>query len=375
MTPFRMSLRAASFAISVSLALAACAEAGGGGAGGGGGGGGSGGGGGGSGGGGGGAVVDNGGVVFPPRADASVGHPLDHVLRLNHIQMEGTHNSFHVRPTPLLSSEWDYEHQPLDVQLESQGVRAVELDVFWNWTVGRFEVYHVYLVDDETTCKRFTDCLATLRLWSDAHPAHHPIFIQIEPKGEGADSIDRMDELEAEILSVLPMEMIITPDEVRGGATTLREAVTTTGWPTLAQTRGRMLFFLNCSRELCLAYANDGQSLDGRLAFVDSDADDPFAAVRILNTPGDAVQEAVEHGFIVRTRALSVSDAQDEDDSSIAVALASGGHIISTDVPAEVEEYSLHLEIPGGTPSRCNPITAPEECTSLDVEDPALLGP
>ncbi|MBT9555830.1 MAG: hypothetical protein IV100_07365 [Myxococcales bacterium] len=29
--------------------------------------------------------------------------------------------------------------------------------------------------------------------------------------------------------------------------------------------------------------------------------------------------------------------------------------------------------IPDGTPSRCNPITAPETCTALALEDPALL--
>jgi hypothetical protein len=319
------------------------------------------------------AGASDGGFVFPPRPDAAVDHPLDDTLRLNQIQMKGTHNSFHMRTIPLLSTEWDYEHQPIDVQLESQGVRAIELDVFWNWSAGRYDVYHVYLVDDATTCRRLADCLATLRVWSDAHPAHHPIFVQIEGKGAVGDDVSHANALEEAILDVIPRSQIITPDDVRGDAETLREAVTTTGWPTLGETRGKILFFLDCARELCVAYAHDGESLDGRLLFAASQSGDPFAGVMVINTPGQAVTDAVEAGFIVRTRAFDVGDAQEDDDSSIAPALASGGHIISTDVPAPVPEYGLHLEIPGGTPSRCNPITAPEQCTSTDVEDPEIL--
>jgi hypothetical protein len=31
------------------------------------------------------------------------------------------------------------------------------------------------------------------------------------------------------------------------------------------------------------------------------------------------------------------------------------------------------FDIPGGTPSRCNPVTAPANCRSADIEDPSLL--
>lgn len=30
-------------------------------------------------------------------------------------------------------------------------------------------------------------------------------------------------------------------------------------------------------------------------------------------------------------------------------------------------------KIPGGTPTRCDPVTAPPDCKPTDVEDPALL--
>jgi hypothetical protein len=33
------------------------------------------------------------------------------------------------------------------------------------------------------------------------------------------------------------------------------------------------------------------------------------------------------------------------------------------------------VEIPGGTPARCNPVTGPKDCTSNDIEDPKFLQP
>ncbi|MEZ4238711.1 MAG: hypothetical protein R3F59_21680 [Myxococcota bacterium] len=46
---------------------------------------------------------------------------------------------------------------------------------------------------------------------------------------------------------------------------------------------------------------------------------------------------------------------------------------MSTDYPAPLGWTSYWVEIPGGAPSRCNPVTAPEDCASTDVEDPARL--
>src|SRR5688572_23467590 len=108
-------------------------------------------------------------------------YPLDDVLRLNHIQTKGTHNSYHIQPDNQIP-EWAYTHAPLDVQLGEQGVRKVELDIHYNNDTGAFEVYHVPLLDEKTTCRLLTDCLKVMKAWSDAHPAHHTIFIQIEPK-------------------------------------------------------------------------------------------------------------------------------------------------------------------------------------------------
>lgn len=322
----------------------------------------------------------------PPTVDASfdrlegdVRHPLDDVLRLNHLQAEGTHNSYHLRPSETTIDEWSYDHAPLDEQLATQGVRKVELDVHWDPEAQRHRVYHLDGIDARSTCDLFLDCLVALRRFSDAHPGHHPIFVQIEPKGAryGLSFGTLGDALDREIRAVLGPELLITPDLVRGDAATLAEGLATSGWPTLGEVRGRMLFFLDCSRDDCVEYAGEG--LEGRVAFVDSDPGDAFAAVRVMNTPGDEVRAAVEAGFLVRTRAISMPDALHADlatlEGELDAALASGAHMISTDVPVPRDDVALHVEIPGGTPSRCNPITAPIECTSEAIEDPARIVP
>jgi hypothetical protein len=322
----------------------------------------------------------------PPGLDASfmrltgdVTHPLDDVLRLNHLQAEGTHNSYHLRPSEDTIDDWDYSHAPLDEQLATQGVRKVELDFYWDEAIQRYRVYHIALVDEVSTCDLLLDCLADLRRFSDAHPGHHPIFVQLEPKGGNGPQTpaELGDRLDREIRAVFPEELIITPDFVRGARATLAEAIEEDGWPTLGAVRGRTLFFLDCGRDYCLEYA--GAHLEGRVAFVDSQPGDTFAAVNVINTPGDDVREAVMAGFLVRTRAVSMPDALHMDQTALRaeldLALASGAHMISTDVPIPRDDVALHVEMPGGTPSRCNPITAPVECTSLAIEDPTLITP
>ena len=133
-----------------------------------------------------------------------------------------------------------------------------------------------------------------------------------------------------------------------------------------------MLFFLNCSRSWCVQYANGGEGLRGRTIFADSRASDAWAAVQIHNGAGDSARAAVEAGFLVRSRALSMPSALEmsaaEIEAEIASVLATGAHVISTDVPVPREDVMGFLEMPGGNPSRCNPVTAPEGCTAEAIE-------
>lgn len=303
-----------------------------------------------------------------PRATPPAYGPLDDTLRVHHLQALGTHNSYHLRPA-IPIPDWDYAHAPLDEQLGQQGVRAVELDLHWTDDCRRFLVRHIPGVDGLTTCLHFTDCLATMRRWSDANPSHHPLFIHLEPKGEWPDAAveERLTAMEREILSVFPRELVITPDEVRGASPTLAEAVRTRGWPTLRATRGRVLFYIDRTDNLRDVYTHGGRDLAGRLAFVDSAATDPFAGVLVLNNARSPdVPAAVRQNFLVRVFAWSAGDPR--DDAQVQAAFDSGAHIVSTDFPAMSAAVPRPVQVPGGAPSRCNPLTAPTGCTADAVE-------
>ncbi|MET0595237.1 MAG: Ca2+-dependent phosphoinositide-specific phospholipase C, partial [Polyangiaceae bacterium] len=219
------------------------------------------------------AGLDSGGV--PPDAG-----DLDDLLRFNDIQMEGTHNSYHIETTGGIIPAWAYTHKPLDEQLSTQGVRQFELDIHYNAATD-WPVHHVF-ADSGSTCKSLGPCLTILKTWSDAHPRHAPLVVLLEQK----DDLDvnkiagHYDELDAMLLSVWPRDRIITPDDVRGQRATLREAVTTDGWPTLRKSRGRILFaFIGDSTEYMMGHPN----LENRVVFPRANVNDAFAAFVLMD--------------------------------------------------------------------------------------------
>jgi hypothetical protein len=313
----------------------------------------------------------------PLRPRGAFEYPLDETLRLNQLQAKATHNSYHVSTSGTMPLDWNYTHAALDVQLESQGVRGVELDVHWKASLGAYEVYHLPLIDEGTTCRRFTECLETLRAWSDAHPGHHPIFVQIEakfPLSEGEERETYFASIDAEVRSVLPDELLITPDDVRGAHATLAEAISMDGWPTLGEARGRFLFSFDCDRDICVSYAGPAGDLAGRVMFPDSQPTDAFAAFMVVNDAlSPSAREAVEAGYLVRVFAEDLVGVLEGGPDELEAALATGAQVVSTDFPVPRDDVDYVATIPGGTPSRCNPVTAPADCTSSDIEDPGQL--
>ena len=121
-----------------------------------------------------------------------------------------------------------------------------------------FKVLHVQDVDFRSTCLTFVACLTTVRDWSRAHPGHMPIMILVEAKQDAIpDPLkvgfviphpiggQELDALDAEIRSVFNADEMVTPDVVRGNHASLEEAIHTDGWPTLAKSRGKVLFTLD----------------------------------------------------------------------------------------------------------------------------------
>jgi len=356
-------------------------------------------------------------------------YPRDGELRLNQIQVLGSHNSYHIEPQPALFSlllafseplarSFEYTHLPLAEQFASQGIRQIELDIFADPAGGLYatragqraatgdgasgvpaldepglKVLHVQDIDFETTCFTLVECLDDVRGWSDANPGHVPLLILIEAKDDvipdpglgfvtplpiGAADFDTLD---AEIRSVFAADRMITPDDVRGTRDTLEEAVLEDGWPTLGASRGKVLFALDNGGDKKDAYTAGHPSLRGRVLFTSALPGESEAAFIKLNDPfadGALIRDLVGRGFIIRTRADGdTAQARNGDVSQRDAALASGAQFVSTDYPVPDPDFGTGylVEIPGGTPARCNPVNAPPDCTSLDIENPAALAP
>lgn len=309
----------------------------------------------------------------PGPAPAAFHYPRDGELRLTHMQVKATHNSYHVETPGNTLPDWKYTMPPLDVQLTRDGVRSFELDLHFQGDAGPIEVHHLPLLDETTTCATLVACLTTLKTWSDAHPAHQPLYVQLEMKSgvntKNAEAFFAA--IDAEILSVWPRSRVVTPDDVRGDAATLREALATRGWPTLGALRQKILFGFDESGPLRELYTRGGAGLDGRLAFIDSGPADAFAGVAIVNDARDsaAIDAALAAGMLVRVFGAAVGDEPRDNVD----ALGSGAQVLSTDYPGAEPEPARTLTIPGGTPSRCNPRTAPPGCAAEDIEDPAFM--
>lgn len=305
-------------------------------------------------------------------------YPRDDQIRVDQIQLKATHNSYHVQNPDIDNPLLAYTHDPLEKQLDEQGVRGLELDAHFNSKEGVFEVYHIPLLDEGTRCRLLTDCLRQIKTWSDAHPAHHLLFIHLEPKDNPpADAEPWFSELQSEFLSVWPRDRIVTPDDVRGNAATLRDAVESHGFPTLGETRGKILIYIDNHSTFRDEYTKGGKDVHGRLMFSDSAPTDPFAAISILNDPvadQQQILDAVKQHMIVRTRVDSEGSPLPDASGPRFDAAVSAAQIVTTDFPSADEDGGGYIfNLPGGKPSRCNPLIGPKDCAAQDVEDPAFM--
>lgn len=333
-------------------------------------------------------------------------------LKLNDVQVMGSHNSYRsYAPPPILAQMtrtrpdaarvFGYQHPVLARQLDL-GVRQIELDVFADPGGGRFaepmgeaiapggldrsamlapgfKVLHIPGVDYRSHCATLALCLKQVRDWSKTNRGHLPIFITIDAKDQpfgyqGATApipltAALLDALDQEIRSVLGPDMLIAPDDVRSPGHTLREAVAAGGWPSLEESRGKVLIIFDVRRATADLYRQNHPSLAGRAMFSLYDPQDPEAATLIVQDPRKAVSEIqdwVRRGFIVRTRSDADSrEARVGDRSGLEAAMASGAQMISTDYypgAPDPEGLRFSLSLPGGIMQRCNPVRRPQGC-------------
>jgi hypothetical protein len=350
----------------------------------------------------------------------------DKIVHLNQIQVIGSHNSYHAgfapserkyleMKNPKTLRSLDYHHAPLADQL-SGGVRQIEIDVFADPNGGRFahpkvvesvaaaglppdpdfdprheidkpgfKVMHVQDLDERSTCHTFVICLTDVRTWSKAHPHHLPIFILVETKEDTPRDLPNavkaetftpalFDALDAEIRSVFKPNEIITPDEVRGNAPTLIEAVHAGKWPTLAQARGRVIFLMD-QQHVGPIYTEGHPSLRGRILFTNAIAGAPDAAfIEQNNGSVDEINSLVKQGYLVRTRTDEPTEQARTNDTTLRdLALSSGAQMLSTDYPlSEPSPWTTYsVGLPGGIVARCNPVNKPQDCVDSLLEPPS----
>ena len=361
-------------------------------------------------------------IGLPPCAIAQ-SSPND-TVRMNQIQVIGTHNSYHAGIAPsetkLMQAQnperyeaLEYKHRPLDQQLSS-GVRQIELDVYADSQGGRyahpagpkyvaaaglppdpefdpqglmnkpgFKVMHVQDWDYRSVCQPFTACLQIVRRWSLAHPGHLPVYILVETKQTDLPaqyhavttekfSSATFDALDAEIRSVFRPKEMITPDDVRGEHATLEESVLNNGWPTLPEARGKVVFLMD-QRPVGPVYLEGHPSLRGRVIFTNARPGEPDCAFIEENdgTP-EVISALVQKGYLIRTRTDEETvEARTDQTGKRDAALASGAQILSTDYPAsEPASWSGYsVSLPGGAIARCTPAIKSTFCNDAALAE------
>lgn len=330
---------------------------------------------------------------------------LDH-LRLNEIQVIGSHNSYKQSIDPSLfaylsksdsasMSTIDYSHISLSDQLDL-GLLNLEIDVYADPKGGQysrplglelvkgqspfdaagvmkepgFKVFHIPDIDFRSNCLTFKMCLEELKSWSEKHPDHYPVFVTINAKDEGIKkegftvpqqfTSSTFDSLDQEITTYLGKENLIIPDMVKGKYKTLESAVLHHNWPLIENVKGKFLFVLDETGDKINTYIKGHPSLQGRVLFTNSQPRTPEAAIMILNNAKtDSIQSMVKKGYIVRTRAdANTAEARNNDKSSFEAACKSGAQIITTDYYQKSTHFNSDyiISFPGNKYLRAAPL-------------------
>ncbi len=368
------------------------------------------------------AVFAMGGLALAQQTTAA---EQDQRVHVNQIQVIGSHNSYHAgfppsarklmeMKNPKALHGLDYHHAPLGDQLTG-GVRQIEIDVFADAKGGRyahpailnmvakaglpadpesdphhemekpgFKVLHMQDVDVRSTCMTLIACLTDVRTWSKQHPHHLPIFILIETKEGKMRELPNaampepftapvFDALDKEIRSVFKPSEMITPDDVRGNAATLVEAVHAGKWPTLAEARGKVIFLMD-QRHVEPIYTTGHPSLRGRVLFTNAVPGAPDAAFTEENEGSrEEIDALVKQGYLVRTRSDEATEqARTNDTTRRDLALSSGAQMISTDYPpSEPSMWTKYVVgFPDGLVARCNPVMKPVSCVDRLLASP-----
>jgi hypothetical protein len=344
-------------------------------------------------------------------------------LKLNQVQIIGSHNSYKKLPDPRVMKFLmkmrkhlgknldpigiDYGHTTIDSQFSDYHMRGLEIDiyndpkggVFYKRKINAFvhgikqksnvpallkpgfKVLHIKDVDYQTLYYTFKDALTAIKKWSDEHPNHLPLFINIETKTRGpaeASGLLRFlgfkrmvpfdaaacDSIDAETKAVFGKDLtnILTPDRLRGKYASLEDMATHNGWPRLDECRGKVVFImLGDAKDM---YAEGHQSLTGRAMCTYSKPGNPEAAFIMKDNPerdSSKITALVKEGYIVRTRSdAGTMESRNNDSTRRQAAFNSGAQITSTDYYRPDLRFSTFtVQWDGIHAGRVNPISSP----------------
>lgn len=359
---------------------------------------------------------------------------IDEKIRINEIQVIASHNSYRKKtyqpifdfvqgiknllPPDFDPDGWDYTHPQLELQLSNYKVRGLELDIYPDPDGGHyfnrggnslvnepiasgieelnqpgFKIIHIPDLDYQTNYYTFKSALAALKAWSDAHPKHLPIFVNIEAKSAVPSSTlslpnfvteipytaEMVEQLDAEVREIFGADLaqVLTPDKVRGNFNTLAEVVAAKQLPLLKDARGKIIFIMEGA--LTSLYIASTQALRGRTMFVYSDpGNEETVFVENNDSKGEEAEiiKNVTDGYVVRTRAdADTREARTGDFSTMNAAIRSGAHIISTDYYKPDERAgqpgwtNYQVQFSDNSKARINPIAAPDKIELGKLEE------
>ncbi len=311
--------------------------------------------------------------VEPPDADPNA-------LRVNHMQVRGTNNSYHTNTNPFDREFRDYYHLPLVEQAGEQGIRFFDFDLDPDRDAGIVLEPRVGdALDIETICPSWFICLFELEMWMDENPQHTLLVFLIAESwrfNSPPGLFFQLDDVEEDAVLTLGRDRILSPADVRGEHATLREAIRQDGWPTVDETRGKVMLVLNDRAEAREAYLeNGGLDPDDRLLFLIGDpdrAEDPDTGDEVIFSfepefDGDPWYFETEPAELDRMRELAalgyLVHGISDDPQMVADLRAAGTHFVGTRYPDDV-----FGEIPAAGPVACNPVTRPDDCDPSEME-------
>lgn len=289
-------------------------------------------------------------------------------VKYNELQFVATHNSYQIAATEeykklyhafsdltlgIMDREMaEFTMDSLTEQFEL-GIRSVELDIETVDENGEisFIVTHNPLYDNTTSCYDFEKALEEIALWSEHNPSHLPLTIIIEPK-KSVPPVNNMKNFTAEYANVIDgllrekfADKLMTPADMMGTYSSLKEMRENDGWPTLEKTMGRVIVLLHDSGATS-GYIKQDKSMKTQAMFPMlryRDRNKEYASFIIDNVPETTLshkKELIDRcNLMVRTRADSFPVFSDERYDK---AIDSSAQIVSTDFPFRLNESRYH---------------------------------